>query len=140
MKQPISGRSALLATRPLIGYAIAVPEVTYMRNARFMAAAGAASFLLSAVALADVDPKIGRLWKAQCAACHGQPGKGDTDKGKQMKVKDMSAADFQAKKDDELKAGITNGVKWEGGDMPAFKDLTPDQVTGLVGLIRTFKK
>ena len=57
-----------------------------------------------------------------------------------MKVKDMSAADFQAKKDDELKAGITNGVKWEGGDMPAFKDLTPDQVTGLVGLIRTFKK
>ena len=112
MKQPISGRSALLATRPLIGYAIAVPEVTYMRNARFMAAAGAASFLLSAVALADVDPKIGRLWKAQCAACHGQTGKGDTDKGKQMKVKDMSAADFQAKKDDELKAGITNGVKW----------------------------
>ena len=123
-----------------MGYAIAVPEVAYMRNVRFMASVGAASFLLSAVALADVDPKIGRLWKAQCAACHGQTGKGDTEKGKQMKINDMSTAAFQAKKDDEFKAAMSNGVKWAGGDMPAFKDLTPDQVNGLVTLIRSFKK
>jgi mono/diheme cytochrome c family protein len=111
-----------------------------MRNVRFMASVGAASFLLSAVALADVDPKIGRLWKAQCAACHGQTGKADTDKGKQMKVSDMSTAAFQAKKDDDFKKAIADGVKWSGGDMPAFKDLTPDQVNGLVTLIRSFKK
>jgi mono/diheme cytochrome c family protein len=111
-----------------------------MRNPRLIASVVAASFLSSAVALADADPKIQRLWKAQCAACHGQAGKGDTDKGKQLKVNDMSAAAFQAKKDEDFKKALADGVKWEAGDMPAFKELTPDQVTGLIGLIRTFKK
>jgi len=111
-----------------------------MRNARLMASVAAASLLSSAVALAETDPKIGRLWKAQCAACHGQTGKGDTDKGKQLKVNDMSTAAFQAKKDDEFKKALSDGVKWEAGDMPAFKDLTPEQVNGLIALIRSFKK
>ena len=111
-----------------------------MRNARLMASVAAASLLSSAVALAETDPKIGRLWKAQCAACHGQTGKGDTDKGKQLKVNDMTTAAFQGKTDDDFKKAIATGVKWEAGDMPAFKDLTPDQVNGLVKLIRSFKK
>jgi mono/diheme cytochrome c family protein len=111
-----------------------------MRNVRLFASVAAASFFVSATALAEVDKKTERLWKAQCAACHGQGGKGDTEKGKQMKVQDMTSAAFQGKKDDELKSAITNGVKWEGGNMEPFKDLTPDQVSALVAYIRTFKK
>lgn len=110
-----------------------------MRQARFLAPVVAASFLLSATAFAEADAKTQRLWKAQCAACHGQTGKGDTDNGKQMKVQDMSAAAFQAKKDDVLKKAITDGAKGPAGNMDAFKDLTPEQVTALVALMRTFK-
>jgi mono/diheme cytochrome c family protein len=110
-----------------------------MRNARLLKPVAAASLLLSATALGEVDAKTQRLWKAQCAACHGQTGKGDTEKGKQMKVQDMTAAAFQAKKDDQLKSAITDGVKGPAGNMDAFKDLTPEQVTSLVALMRTFK-
>ena len=89
--------------------------------------------------------KIERAWKAKCSSCHGQAGKGDTEKGQQMKIADMTTAEFQAKKDDELKNAILNGVKKEKGgvkqEMDAFKgDLTPEQVDALVAYIRTFKK
>ena len=111
-----------------------------MRHAPLLASVAAVSVFLSATALAEVDKKTERLWKSQCAACHGQGGKGDTDKGKQMKVQDMTTAAWQAKKDDALKKAITDGVKSEGGNMDAFKDLTPDQVNALVAYMRTFKK
>jgi len=110
-----------------------------MRHAPLFASVAAVSVFLSATALAEVDKKTERLWKAQCAACHGQGGKGDTEKGKQMKVQDMTTAAWQAKKDDALKSAITNGVKSAGGNMDAFKDLTPDQVNALVAYMRTFK-
>ena len=100
----------------------------------------AAAVLLSATARGEVDSKTQRLWKANCAACHGQTGKGDTDRGKQLKVNDMSTAAFQAKTDDAYKKAIIEGVKWEAGNMDAFKDLTPDQVNGLITMIRSFKK
>jgi cytochrome c553 len=51
--------------------------------------------------LAQADKKLERAWKAKCASCHGQAGKGDTEKGQQMKIADMTTAEFQAKKDDE---------------------------------------
>ena len=62
--------------------------------------------LLGAPALAQPDKKIERTWKSKCAACHGAAGKGDTDKGKELKIVDMGTAAFQAKKDDELKRAI----------------------------------
>ena len=111
---------------------------------KLFATVAAASMFLSATALAETDKKTERLWKAQCAACHGQAGKGDTDKGKAMKVADMTTAEYQAKKDDEFKKAIVNGVKTEKGgvkqEMDGFKDLTPEQVDALVAYIRSFKK
>ncbi|MGO8968137.1 MAG: c-type cytochrome [Myxococcaceae bacterium] len=114
-----------------------------MMNIRFMIVAS--SLFLSTFALADVDKKTERLWKAKCSACHGQEGKGDTDKGQQMKIADMTTAAYQAKSDDEMKKAILNGVHTEKGgvkqDMNGFKDdLTPDQVNALVAYIRTLKK
>jgi mono/diheme cytochrome c family protein len=116
-----------------------------MKNIRFMASILGGSLVLSASALADVDKKTERLWKAKCAACHGPEGKGDTEKGQQMKIEDMTTAAYQAKTDDELKKAILNGVHTEKGgvkqDMTGFKDdLTPDQVNALIAYIRTLKK
>jgi mono/diheme cytochrome c family protein len=108
-----------------------------MKNVRTMAWVVGGSLVLSALAFAEVDKKSERLWKSKCSACHGQTGMGDTDKGKQLKVEDMTTAAYQTKSDAELKTAIQNGVKT---DMPAFKELTPDQVNALVAYIRTFKK
>ena len=116
-----------------------------MKQTRVLASVVVASFLLGAPALAEVDKKVERAWKAKCSSCHGAAGKADTDKGQQMKIVDMTSAEFQAKKDDELRNAILNGVKKDKGgvkqEMDAFKgDLTPEQVDALVAYIRTFKK
>ncbi len=116
-----------------------------MKHFGMLASIAAASLLLNAAALADTDKKTDRLWKAKCSSCHGASGQADTTPGKAMKIVDMSTAAFQAKKDDELKNAILNGVKKEKGgvkqEMTPFKDeLTPEQVDSLIALIRSFKK
>jgi mono/diheme cytochrome c family protein len=106
-----------------------------MNHVRLLASIAAGSLLLSATAMAQADPKkVERAWKSKCASCHGQTGKGDTEKGKELKVEDMTAAKYQGKKDDDLKKGIVEGVKAGGKEvMPAFKDeLTPEQADALV--------
>ena len=110
-----------------------------MKHPRLAASIGAASMLIGASALAQADKKIERTWKSKCASCHGAMGKGDTDKGKELKIADMTTAGFQAKKDDELKKAILEGVEKEKSH--SFKaELTPEQVDGLVAYIRSFKK
>jgi len=115
-----------------------------MKRVRLLASVAAGSVLLSATALAqEVDKKAERAWKAKCASCHGQTGKGETEQGKTLKVEDMTAAAYQGKKDDELKKAILDGVKMDGKEvMPAFKDggVTPEQADALVKYTRTFKK
>jgi len=114
-----------------------------MKNVRLLASIAAGSVLLSATALAqEVDKKAERAWKAKCASCHGQTGKGDTDKGKELKVEDMSAAKYQSKKDADLTKAILDGVKADGKEvMPSFKDeVTPEQAEALIKYTRTFKK
>jgi len=117
-----------------------------MKHARLFVSVMAASALLSATAMAQADPKkVERAWKAKCSSCHGAAGKGDTEKGQQLKIADMTTAEFQAKKDDELKNAILNGIKKEKGgvkqEMDAFKgDLTPEQVDALIAYVRAFKK
>ena len=116
----------------------------FMNRAHLVASIAAAALLLGITALAETDKKTERLWKAQCASCHGNGGKGDTEKGQQMKVQDMTTAAYQAKKDDEFRKAIVEGVKTESGgvkqEMDAYKDLTPDQVNSLIAMIRSFKK
>ena len=115
-------------------------------HVRLLASIAAGSLLLSATALAQTDPKkVERAWKAKCSSCHGATGKADTEKGQQMKIVDMTTPAFQAKKDDEFKKAILEGVKKEKGgvkqEMDAFKDdLTPEQVDALIAYIRAFKK
>ena len=83
-----------------------------MKQVRVLASITAASFLVGATAFAQTDPKkVERAWKAKCSSCHGAAGKGDTEKGQQMKIADMTSAEFQARKDDEFRNAILNGVQ-----------------------------
>ena len=105
----------------------------------------AAAFALAAAPASAADKKIERLWKSKCASCHGADGKGETEKGKKMKIADLSGADAQKKSDADIKKAITDGIKTEKDgvkkEMDPFKDeLKGDQLDGLVAFIRELKK
>lgn len=42
--------------------------------------------------VASADPATERLWKAKCGNCHGADGKGQTTKGKEQGIADMTTA------------------------------------------------
>ena len=114
-----------------------------MKHVRLLSLMVSGSFLLGATALAQTDPKkVERAWKAKCSSCHGATGKADTEQGKQMKIADMTTAEFQARKDDEFRNAILNGVKKEGTEgMDGYKDvLSPEQVDALIAYVRSLAK
>jgi mono/diheme cytochrome c family protein len=76
-------------------------------------------------------------FKAKCAMCHGANGGGDTVMGKNMKIRDLGAAEVQAQSDADLNGIITKGK----GKMPAYDGkLTGAQISDIVKYIRTLKK
>jgi mono/diheme cytochrome c family protein len=87
------------------------------------------------------DPKLARLWKAKCGSCHGADGKGETAKGKKMKMGSLLTPEFKAKPDDEVRKAILEGVsKEEDGvkkEMDGYKDeLSAEQIDSLIGFMR----
>lgn len=88
------------------------------------------------------DKKIERIWKSKCSSCHGADGKGQTEKGKKMKVDDYTTAEWQKKHtDDAIKKAIAEGFKGEKDgvkqEMDGYKaDLTPEQIDGLLAFTR----
>jgi cytochrome c6 len=100
---------------------------------------------LFAVPAAAADKKIERLYKSKCQSCHGADGKAQTEKGKKMKMLDLTTAEWQAKNDDAaiIKA-IKEGSKSEKDgvkkEMDPYDDLDEEQVKGLVAFIRELKK
>ena len=108
------------------------------------------TYLIVAIALASApayaaDKKIERLWKSKCQSCHGADGKAETEKGKKMKMHDMSTEAWQKKfTDADLKKVTLEGVAEEKDgvkkEMDAYKDFTPEQMDGLIKLMREFKK
>jgi mono/diheme cytochrome c family protein len=70
-------------------------------------------------------------FKQYCAKCHGEDGKAATPKGKQLKARDFTDAEFQqSKSDGQLIDSVTNGKE---DDMPPFgKKLTTEQIESLV--------
>jgi mono/diheme cytochrome c family protein len=107
-------------------------------------------YLAVAVALASApavaaDKKIERLWKSKCQSCHGADGKADTEKGKKMKMKDMSTDAWQKKiTDAEIKKWTLEGINEEKDgvkkEMDGYKDLPAEQIDGLVKFMRELKK
>ena len=79
------------------------------------------------------------LYKEYCAKCHGEDGRADTPKGRQLMAQDMTDPDWQTERSDaDMIKVVTNG----GEDMPPFgKKLTKDQIESLVKVdVRGFGK
>jgi mono/diheme cytochrome c family protein len=94
-----------------------------------------AAVLLSATAKADNPAEA--TYKAKCASCHGQDGKGETAAGKSMKAGSFAAPEVTKMSDDDLATAIAKGKN----KMPAYeKSLKPDQIKELVGYIRSLAK
>jgi mono/diheme cytochrome c family protein len=71
-----------------------------------------------------------KLFKEYCAKCHGDDGKASTMKGKFLKARNFTDAEWQAgESDSAMIAAVTEGKD----DMPAFgKKLTAEQIESLV--------
>jgi mono/diheme cytochrome c family protein len=82
------------------------------------------------------------LYEKSCQKCHGADGKGDGAMGKRVGCKDYTDAKVQdALKDDVAFKSIKEGLKKDDKTlMQPVKDMTDDQIKGLVKYMRTFKK
>ncbi len=82
------------------------------------------------------DPML--LYRARCAACHGDDGKAQTAVGKEAKAADFTTAAFQkARTDDALRKSILEGRP--GTKMLGFAGkLSPDELESLIKVIRGF--
>ena len=91
------------------------------------------------LALFAAEPHPSDTFRQYCAKCHGEDGKAQTPKGKKMKARDFTDADFQQHKTDaQIVDAITNGTEH---DMPPFgKVLSADQIQSLVPDVRGFAR
>ncbi len=80
-----------------------------------------------------------KVYRKNCATCHGNDGRAKTLKGKFKGAKDLTNAAWQAAVSDERISDII--AVGQNGGMPAFgKKLSQDEITALVGYVRTLKK
>lgn len=114
---------------------------------KFLTTLAAASLgTLLAMSAGAADKKTERLWKANCASCHGADGKAQTEQGTKMGIGDITTAAWQKEwTDEKIKTAILEGNKSEKDgkkkEMEPFKDkLKPDQVDALVGFVRSLAK
>ncbi|MEW6213524.1 MAG: cytochrome c [Acidobacteriota bacterium] len=88
-------------------------------------------------AVAAMHDEGAATYKAKCAVCHGADGRGNTEMGKKLNVRDLRSAEVQKQTDAQLSAVIAKGK----GKMPAFgKTLSQDIIHDLVAHIRAFAK
>lgn len=95
----------------------------------------------AAPAVAD-DAATVKLYKAQCATCHGLDGKGQTTAGKKVGTKDWTAPKvLQPLPDPDVEKAIRTGKSGDDGKelMPSFAKLSDDKIKALVAYIRTFQ-
>lgn len=90
------------------------------------------------------DARTKRTWKAKCASCHGEDGKGQTEQAKKKfggPLRDLTDPAVQKRFDDaKLKDVITKGMTEtkDGKEMkmPATPELAGEQLDGLVRFVR----
>ena len=90
------------------------------------------------------DKKVERLFGTKCSACHGKDGKGQTEKGQKMGVRDMGSAEYQKGTDADFKKVILEGMKREKDgkkqEMDPYKDELKDgEIDALIKMVREFK-
>lgn len=78
-----------------------------------------------------------RLYKQNCAACHGIDGQGHTPMGKTIpNIPDLTNSSTKEQSDQELFDQITNGKP----PMPSFRQLSEKERWDLVKYVRTLEK
>jgi len=82
--------------------------------------------------------KTERTFNGKCSACHGKDGKASTEKGRKMKIQDLTDPVWKKKTTDaQIKKSILEGVDNGDKQMDPYKDeLTPEQVDALVLYVR----
>jgi len=128
-------------------------RLSLLRRVRWASAlAGAASFfaMVTLAAPGDAeaapDPKAERLFRAKCASCHGEDGKGQTEKGQKMGVRDMTAGAWQKEfTDAQMTSAINDGFKrtkaGKAQEMEPYKDkLSAEQISKVIAYIRGLVK
>lgn len=101
-----------------------------MKGTRLLAALVFGGLVSFGLVLYATEDHPSALFKEFCAKCHGEDGKADTPKGRQLMAQDMTDPEWQAEEtDEELIKVVTKG----GEDMPPFgKKLTKEQIESLV--------
>jgi mono/diheme cytochrome c family protein len=101
-----------------------------MKTRRMLPAVVFGGLLSFGIFLYGTEDHPSALFKEYCAKCHGEDGKADTPKGRQLMAQDMTDPEWQAEESDaELIKVVTKG----GEDMPPFgKKLTKEQIESLV--------
>ena len=100
-----------------------------------------AAFAAASPARAD-DAATLKLFKAQCATCHGLDGKGQTTAGKKVGTKDWTDPKvLKALPDADVEKAIRTGKNGDDGKelMPSFTKLGDDKIKALAAYIRTFQ-
>ena len=100
-------------------------------------------FVASAMTVGAADAK--ENWGKHCAECHGTDGKGDTQMGKKLGVRDFSNPRVQAEMQDaKMSKTIKEGIKAKNPErtkMKAFGELlSEDEINALLAYIRSLKK
>ena len=93
--------------------------------------AAIAAFAVAAYGTGDTEKHPSELFLKNCAKCHGDNGKADTMRGKQLRARNFTDAEWQADVTNaQLIKSVTEG---KGDDMPPWgKKLTPEQIESLV--------
>lgn len=92
---------------------------------------------LAFVATMSAQSDAAKAFKANCVLCHAADGSGNNSMGKALQAKDLRSEEVQKQSDAALADAITKGK----GKMPGFGSrLTPEDVKGLVGYVRSLKK
>ena len=100
-----------------------------------------ATFASCASARAADAPTV-KLYKAQCATCHGVDGKGQTTAGKKVGTKDWTDPKvLKALSDVDVDKAIRIGKNGDDGKelMPSAAKLGDDKIKALIAYIRTFQ-
>lgn len=101
-----------------------------MRKTRILGGLVFGSLLAVGVTVFAGATHPSELFLEYCAKCHGEDGRAQTPKGKQLMARDFTDAEWQADKtDEELIKVVTEGDE----EMPPFgKKLTKEQIESLV--------
>jgi len=107
-----------------------------MRGRAVLSAAALTALLVAPGAARAADaPARSELWKANCAKCHGEDGKAQTEEGKKKGARNLTNGKWQRTISGErMIRSITRGRDM----MPAWgKVLTPEQIKELVKEVRS---